>query len=73
MKNMERFPKLPLKFFLLWILNLAVILTIVLTTGFDETLSYYIRGSKNLVFTYCAAGAVPAYLEYALWEKLKGN
>lgn len=64
--------RLPLKFTLLWIANLALILTITLTTGFHHTLLRIIR-IQGIVWIYLFAGAVLAGLEQALWDKLRGN
>ncbi|MBQ7000871.1 MAG: hypothetical protein IJN67_07480 [Oscillospiraceae bacterium] len=63
--------KLPIKFILLWIANLAVLLTISLTTGFHEILMDVIRGQVHWI--YLAVGGILAGLEEALWDKLKGN
>lgn len=63
--------KLPLKFILLWIANLAVLLILSLTTGFHEILLDVIRGSVTWI--YLAIGAVLAALEEALFDKLRGN
>lgn len=63
--------KLPIKFILLWIANLALLLVISLTTGFHEVLMTFIRGSAAWV--YLAAGGLMAALEEALWDKLRGN
>lgn len=63
--------KLPLKFILLWILNLAVLLTISLTTGLHDSL---LRLSiRDLPWVYLAVGAVLAALEQALIDKLRGE
>ena len=64
-------PKLPLKFILLWILNLALILTVVLTTGIHQWLMRTLR-MKDAVTFYLIAGAVLALLEQALIDKLRG-
>jgi len=63
--------KLPLKFILLWIVNLAILVTVSLTTGFDEILSRVIQG--QVYWIYLAVGGAMAALEEALWDKLKGN
>lgn len=63
--------KLPIKFLLLWIANLAVLLVISLTTGFHEVLMNVIRG--QVAWIYLAVGGLMAGLEEALWDKLKGN
>lgn len=63
--------RLPIKFILLWIANLAVLLILSLTTGFHDILADFIRG--QVAWVYLAVGAVLAALEEALWDKLKGN
>ena len=68
---MRHYPKLPLKFILLWIVNIAILLTITFTTGFYESLLK--TNIKNLAYLYLFAGAVMAGLEQALWDKLKEN
>ena len=68
---MRYFPKLPLKFILLWIINIALLLTLSFATGLQETL---IRIQiKNLAYLYLGAGALLALLEQELWDKLRGN
>lgn len=69
---MRPVPKLPLKFILLWIINLAVILTVVLTTGVHQWLLHNLR-LTDLTFIYLAVGAVLAALEQALFDKLRGE
>ena len=64
--------KLPLKFILLWLANLAVLLTVSLATGFHHSLLEVMRHT-DLVWIYLAAGAVLAILEQSLWDKLRGN
>jgi len=63
--------KLPIKFILLWIANLAVLLTISLMTGFHAILAGIIRGQVHWI--YLAVGGILAGLEEALWDKLKGR
>ena len=63
--------RLPLKFILLWIVNLILLVTISLTTGFHDILTTIIRGQVHWI--YLAAGAILAGLEEALWDKLRGN
>lgn len=63
--------RLPLKFILLWVVNLAVLVTVSLTTGFDEVLNRVIQGQTYWI--YLAVGGAMAGLEEALWDKLKGN
>lgn len=64
-------PKLPLKFILLWVLNIALLLAISYGTGFQEIL-IRIR-IKNLAYLYLGIGAILALLEQELWNKLRGN
>lgn len=63
--------RLPLKFILLWIVNLVILLAISLSTGFHEILATIIRGQAHWI--YLAVGGLLAGLEEALWDKLKGN
>jgi len=64
-------PKLPLKFILLWVLNIALLLILGFATGLQEIL---IRIQiKNLAYLYLGLGAVLAALEQALWDKLRGS
>ena len=63
--------RLPLKFILLWIVNLAILLAISLSTGFHEILTGFIRGQVHWI--YLTVGGILAGLEDALWDKLKGN
>ena len=63
--------KLPLKFILLWIVNLAILVAISLYTGFHEILMDVIVGQVRWI--YLAVGGILAGLEEALWDKLKGN
>lgn len=64
-------PKLPLKFILLWVANIALLLAITFGTGLQETLLRI--QIKNLAYLYLGVGAVMAALEQALWDKLRGN
>ena len=64
--------RLPLKFILFWVINLAILITISLLTGFHETLLHFIR-IRNLTCLYLVTGAILAGLEQALWDKLRGN
>lgn len=68
---MRYYPKLPLKFILLWIVNIAVLLTITFATGILETLVK--TNIKNLAYLYLFVGAIMAGLEQALWDKLREN
>lgn len=64
-------PRLPLKFILFWVINLALLLTITLTTGLHEKLlSLRLR---DLTWIYLLIGGILAGLEQALWDKLRGN
>lgn len=68
---MQHYPKLPLKFILLWIVNIALLLAISFATGLQEIL---IRVQiRNLAYLYLAAGGILAGLEQALVDKLQGN
>ena len=64
-------PKLPLKFILLWIVNIALLLAITFSTGFHKTLLRI--NTRNLAYLYLFVGAVMAGLEQALVDKLQGN
>lgn len=63
--------RLPLKFILLWIVNLAILLAVSLSTGFHEILETFIVGQVHWI--YLALGGAMAGLEEALWDKLKGK
>lgn len=63
--------RLPLKFILLWCLNLAILVAISLSTGFHQILLNVIRG--QVTWIYLAVGALMAALEEWLIDKLKGN
>lgn len=64
-------PKLPLKFILLWVINIAFLLVISFATGLREAL---IRIQiKNLAYLYLGLGAVLALLEQELWNRLLGK
>ena len=64
-------PKLPLKFILLWVINLALLITLTLTTGFWDKIQFLqIRNTATL---YLVVGFLLAGLEQALWDKLRGN
>lgn len=64
-------PKLPLKFILLWVINLALLLILTLTTGLHEKL-LFLR-MRDLTWIYLLVGFLLAGLEQALWDKLRGN
>ena len=68
---MRHYPKLPLKFILLWIVNIAVLLAATFATGFHEV--FLKTNIKNLAYLYLFFGAVMAGLEQALWDRLKEN
>ena len=64
-------PRLPLKFILLWVINIALLLGISFATGLqDFLLRIQIR---NLAYVYLGVGGLLALLEQALWDKLRGN
>lgn len=64
-------PKLPLKFILLWVINIALVLGIFFATGLQELL---IRIQiRNLAYLYLGLGAVLALLEQELWNRLRGK
>ena len=64
-------PKLPLKFILLWVINIALLLGIAFATGLQDLL---IRIQiRNIAYLYLGLGAVLALLEQALWDKIRGN
>ena len=69
--NVMYHPRLPLKFILLWVINIALLLGISLATGLqDFLLRIQIR---NLAYVYLGVGGLLALLEQALWDKLRGN
>jgi len=64
-------PRLPLKFILLWVINIALLLGISFATGLQDLL---IRIQiRNIAYLYLGLGAVLALLEQALWDKIRGN
>jgi len=69
--TVRHYPKLPLKFILLWVVNTALLLVITFATGLQETLLRI--QIKNLAYFYLAVGAILAALEQALVDKLQGN
>lgn len=70
MKTMYH-PKLPLKFILLWVINIALVLGIFFATGLHDLL---IRIQiRNLAYLYLGLGAVLALLEQELWNRLRGK
>lgn len=66
-------PKLPLKFILLWVINLVLLLAVSFATGLKDALFNMRINGKNLAYLYLGVGAVLALLEQALWDKLRGN
>ena len=64
-------PKLPLKFILLWGINLALLLALTLSTGLMDKLSTL--RLTDLTWIFLLAGFLLAGLEQALWDKLRGN
>ena len=71
MSEVRYVPKLPLKFILLWIVNLAILLAITFATGFHNVLLKF--NIKNLTYLYLFIGAVMAGLEQALLDRIKEN
>ena len=70
MKNMYH-PRLPLKFILLWVINIALLLGISFASGLQNLL---IRIQiRNIAYLYLGLGALLALLEQALWDKIRGN
>ena len=70
MKNMYH-PRLPLKFILLWVINIALLLGISFASGLQNLL---IRIQiRNIAYLYLGLGAVLALLEQALWDKIRGK
>ena len=64
-------PRLPLKFILLWVINIALLLGISFATGLQDLI---IRIQiRNIAYLYLGLGAVLALLEQALWDKIRGN
>jgi len=64
-------PKLPLKFILLWVINIALVLGVFFATGLQDLL---IRIQiRNLAYLYLGLGAVLALLEQELWNRLRGK
>ena len=64
-------PKFPLKFILLWVINLALLLTLTLSTGLLDKLSS--MRLTDWTWIFLAAGFLLAGAEQALWDKLRGN
>ncbi len=64
-------PQLPLKFILLWVINLALLLALTLSTGLMDKLSTLRLTDWTWIFLL--AGFLLAGLEQALWDKLRGN
>ena len=64
-------PRLPLKFILLWVINIALLLGISFASGLQDLL---IRIQiRNIAYLYLGLGAVLALLEQALWDKIRGK
>ena len=64
-------PRLPLKFILLWVINIALLLGISFASGLQNLL---IRIQiRNIAYLYLGLGAVLALLEQALWDKIRGK
>lgn len=63
--------RLPLKFILLWIINITVLLLISYGTGLNAWLNRI--QVKNMAYLYLGLGAVLALLEQELWDKLKNR
>lgn len=64
-------PKLPLKFILLWVINIALLLGICFATGLQDLL---IRIQiRNFAYLYLGLGALLALLEQELWNRLRGK
>lgn len=63
--------RLPLKFILLWIVNLALLLLISFVTGLYRWLVRF--RVKNLTYLYLGMGALLALVEQELWDKWKKN
>ena len=69
--NIMYHPRLPLKFILLWVINIVLLLGIAFASGLQDLL---IRIQiRNLAYLYLGLGAVLALLEQALWDKIRGN
>ena len=69
--NRMYLPKLPLKFILLMIINIALLMAISFGTGLHKLLITI--QIKNQAYLYLGVGALLALLEQELWDKLKGN
>ncbi len=61
---------LPLKFILLWILNLAILTAVDLFFGIHQSLSLSLKDVTTILLVL---GAVLALAEQWLWDKLHGN
>ena len=64
-------PKFPLKFILLWVINLALLLALTLSTGLLDKLSNLRLTDWTWIFL--VAGFLLAGAEQALWDKLRGQ
>ena len=63
--------RLPLKFILLWVVNLAVLLILSFTTDLGDVI--FRLPVRDLTWIYLLAGGILAGLEQALLDKLKEN
>ena len=63
--------RLPLKFILLWIVNIALLLLVSFTTGLHTRMMQL--QIKNMAYLYLGLGAFLALLEQELWDRLKNN
>lgn len=70
MKQMHPY-RLPLKFILLWIVNIALLLLISFSTGLYTRMMQ--MRIQNMAYLYLGLGAVLALLEQELWDRLKKN
>ena len=61
--------RLPLKFILLWIVNIAILLLISFGTGLHTRMMQI--QLKNMAYLYLGLGAFLALLEQELWDRLK--
>ncbi len=67
--------RLPLKFIGLWVLNLAVLLTIGIGLGLNDWIYSVLPRftMMDLTYVYLFLAAALALLEQELWDRLKGN
>lgn len=64
--------RLPLKFILFWVINLAILVSVSILTGFHEMLLSVVS-MRNITWIYLLVGGILAALEQSLWDKLRGN